>query len=283
MQRVAIIGAGELGGAVAHALARRDIVRSITLVDDAGRIAAGKALDIAQAAPVEGFATDLAGANDVSMAAGASVVIVADRAGRGEWQGEDALTLLKQLTRTAADAIIVCAGASQRELVERGVGELRIAGARLLGSAPEALAGGARALVALARNGSPRDVSLSVLGVPPDHTVIPWADATMGGFALTRLIDEPSRRRLAARVNALWPPGPYALAAAAAMAVECMAGRSRRMTCCFVAPELFAEGAGTRARTGAMPVRLGPGGIVEVVMPSLSAAESVALDTALQL
>ena len=283
MQRVAIIGAGELGGAVAHALARRDIVRSITLVDDAGRIAAGKALDIAQAAPVEGFATGLAGANDVSMAAGAAVVIVADRAGGGEWQGEDALTLLKQLTQTAADAIIVCAGANQRELVERGVGELGIDRARLLGSAPEALAGGARALVALARNGSPRDVSLSVLGVPPDHTVIPWADATMGGFALTRLIDEPSRRRLAARVNALWPPGPYALAAAAAMAVDCLAGRSRRMMCCFVAADRFAEGAGTRARTGAMPVRLGSGGVVEVVVPSLSAAESVALDTALQL
>jgi hypothetical protein len=31
-------------------------------------VAAGKALDIAQAAPIEGFATDLAGANDVSMA-----------------------------------------------------------------------------------------------------------------------------------------------------------------------------------------------------------------------
>jgi malate dehydrogenase len=283
MQRVAIIGAGELGGAVAHALARRDVVRSLTLIDDAGRIAAGKALDIAQAAPVEGFATDLAGANEVSMAAGASVVIVADRAGRGEWQGEDALTLLKQLTQTAADAIIVCAGANHRELVERGVGELRIDSARLVGSAPEALAGGARALVALARNGSPRDVSLSVLGVPPGHTVVPWADATMGGFALTRLIDEPSRRRLAARVNALWPPGPYALAAAAAMAVECMAGRSRRTMCCFVAADQFAEGEGIRARAGAMPVRLGRGGIVEVVMPELSGAERVALDNAVQI
>src|SRR5829696_7089316 len=130
MQRVAIIGAGELGGAVAHALARRDIVRSITLVDETGRIAAGKALDIAQAAPVERFATDLAGATDVSMAAGAAVVIVADRAGRGEWQGDEALALLKRLTRTASDAIVVCAGATQRELVERGVQELRIDRAR---------------------------------------------------------------------------------------------------------------------------------------------------------
>jgi malate dehydrogenase len=283
MQRVAIIGAGELGGAVAHALARRDLARSITLIDETGRIAAGKALDLAQSAPVEGFATDLAGANDLSMSAGAEVVVVADRAGRGEWQGEEALALLKRLAQTATGAIVVCAGATHRELVERGVDELHLDRARLFGSAPEALAGAARALVALAVNGSPRDVSLSVLGVPPHHTVIPWADATIGGFALTRLIDEPSRHRLVARVAALWPPGPYALAAAAAMAIETIAGRSRRMISCFVAPGLFVEGGGAKARTGAMPARLGRGGIVEVVLPSLSGAERVALDNALAL
>jgi malate dehydrogenase len=282
MQRVAIIGAGELGGAVAHALARRDIARSITLIDETGPVAAGKALDIAQAAPVEGFATDLAGANDVSMAAGAEVVVVADRVGGGQWQGDEALVLLERLAQMATGAIVVCAGATHRELVERGVDELHLDRARLLGSAPEALAGAARALVALALNGSPRDVSLSVLGVPPHHTVIPWADATIGGFALTRLIDEPSRRRLVERVARLWPPGPYALAAAAAMAIDTMTGRSRRMISCFVAPGLFVGGGGAQARTGAMPVRLGPGGIVEVVWPSLSGAERVALDNAIQ-
>ena len=61
MREVAIVGAGELGGAVAHVLARRDVVRSIRSIDETGRVAAGKALDIAQAAPVEGFATKLTG------------------------------------------------------------------------------------------------------------------------------------------------------------------------------------------------------------------------------
>jgi malate/lactate dehydrogenase len=126
-------------------------------------------------------------------------------------------------------------------------------------------------------------VSLSVLGVPPHHTVIPWTDATIGGFAITRLLNEPSRRRLAARVNAIWPPGPFALGAAAATAVAGIAGGSRRMISCFVAPGVFSEAAGTRARTGAMPVRLGRGGVAEVVTPSLSAAERVALETALSL
>jgi malate dehydrogenase len=167
MQNVAIIGAGELGGATAHALARSNLVRSITLIDEARRVAAGKALDIAQAAPVEGFATRLSGATDVSMAAGASIVILADRIAGGEWQGEDGLALLKRLAQTAGEAVILCAGPSQRELVDRGVRELRISRTRLFGSAPESLAAAARALAALAVNGSPRDISLSVLGVPP--------------------------------------------------------------------------------------------------------------------
>jgi len=278
MHSVAIVGAGELGGTIAHALARRDAVGAITLVDETGRVAAGKALDIAQAAPVEGFATELTGTTDLSNAAGAAVVVIADRVTGGEWQGEDALMLLKRLTQTASRAVIVCAGASARELVDRGVRELKMSRARLFGSAPEALAGGVRALVALAVNGSPRDVALTVLGVPPDHIVIPWEDATVGGFGLTRLVDEPARRRLRAKVPALWPPGPHALAAAAVKAIESMAGRQRQMVSCFVAPD---TSAGVSSRTAALPVRLEPAGIVAVVIPELSVVERVALDNAM--
>ena len=284
MHEVAILGAGELGGAIAHLLARHDLVRSVRLIDETGRVAAGKALDISQAAPVEGFATELSGSDDVSMAAGAAVVILADRYDRaapGEWQGDDGLLLLKRLAQTAGGAVVVAAGASQRDLVDRGVRELRFDRARLFGSAPEALAGAARALVALAVNGSPRDVAVSVLGVPPAHTVIPWADATLAGFALTRVIDEPSRRRLNARVEALWPPGPYALAAAAVTVVEAMAGRSRRIASCFVAPDASSSGATFHTRTAALQVRLGSAGIADVIAPTLSAGERVALDNAM--
>jgi malate dehydrogenase len=279
MHSVAIVGAGELGGTIAHALARHDAVRAITLVDETGRVAAGKALDIGQAAPVEGFATELTGTTDLSHAASAAVIVIADRVTGGEWQGEDALMLLRRLTQTASSAVIVCAGASARELVDRGVRELKMSRARLFGSAPEALAGGVRALVALAVNGSPRDVALTVLGVPPDHIVIPWQDATVAGFGLARLVDGPSRRRLSAKVPALWPPGPHALAAAAVKAIESMAGRQRQMVSCFVAPD---TSAGVSSRTAALPVRLEPAGIVDVVIPELSVVERVALDNAME-
>jgi malate dehydrogenase len=280
MEEVAIIGAGELGGALAHVIARRNVARRVRLVDQRGRVAEGKALDIAHAAPIEGFATDLYASTDVATAAGAHVIVLADRVGAGEWTGEEALQLVQRLALSAPNAVLLCAGSSHRDVIDRGVAELRIARSRLFGSAPEALSAGARALVALAANGSPRDVALSVLGVPPTHTVIPWEDATLAGFALTRVLDDPTRRRVAARVAGLWPPGPYALATAAAMVVETIGGRSRRTASCFVGPDLTA---GQRTRTGALPVRLGSAGIVDVLSPALSVLERVALDNAMQL
>ena len=112
MREVAIVGAGELGGAVAHVLARRDAVRSIVLVDESGRVAAGKALDIAQAAPVEGFATQVTGTADLATVAGSSVVVVADRVAQGPWSTDEGLLLLKRLVQTAPRAVVICAGPS---------------------------------------------------------------------------------------------------------------------------------------------------------------------------
>jgi malate/lactate dehydrogenase len=280
MREIAIIGAGELGGAVAHALARRDVARHLTIVDESGRVAVGKALDIGQAAPVEGFATDLSGSTDLSAAAGVDLVVIADRVGAGEWQGDDQSALLRRTAQMAPSAIVVAAGTAGRDIVDRSVRELKWPRRRVMGSAPEALAGGARALIALALNGSARDVAVAVLGVPPMQTVIPWEEATIAGFSLMRALDQPTRRALDARIATLWPPGPLALAAAATRVIAAIAGRSRQRACCFVASDVADA---TRRRTAAWPVTLGASGIAEVVWPSLSVMERVALDNATML
>jgi malate dehydrogenase len=279
MSDVAIFGAGELGGALAHLLARQNIVRAIRLVDGAGRIAAGKALDIAQAAPVEGHATEVEGSNDVMAAAGARVVVIADPAGKADQQAADLPALLKSAIQASPNAVVICAGSSHLELVDRGVGELRIPRARSVGSAPEAMTAAARAVVALAVDGSPRDVALTVLGLPPSHIVVPWEDATIGGFRAVQLIAQPVRRRIAAQVQALWPPGPYTLAAAAVQVIDAVCGGSRRRLTCFVAPD---RSAGVRHRTAALPVRLGPDGIEAVLLPELNPADRVALENAMR-
>ena len=134
--------------------------------------------------------------------------------------------------------------------------------------------------MALATDGSPRDVAVSVLGVPPARLVVPWEDATIAGLSVTSLIDEPGRRRLRNQVAALWPPGPYSLGAAATKTVEALLGRTRSILCCFLAPDERTKG---RARTVALPVRLSSEGIEAEVLPELSVADRVALDNAMLL
>jgi malate/lactate dehydrogenase len=282
MMEVAIVGAGELGGALAYLLARRDITPRIRLIDTAGQIAAGKSLDIMQASPIDRFATTVSGHSDVSRAAGASVVVLADRAGGAEWQGGDGLQLLAQLSQIAARSVVVCAGAAQRELIEQGVRDRHYPRGRLFGSAPEALAGAIRAMVALETDGTPGQIGLAVMGVPPTHTVIAWEEATIGGLAATRVLDEPARRRIAARIGPLWPPGIYSLAAAAAETIACLLGYSRGTMSCFVAPEA-GSGSGQRARAAALPVCLAMGGITRLALPTLSPQVQVALDNAMLL
>lgn len=278
MTEVAILGAGELGGTLAHVLARRQVVRRIQIIDPGGRVAQGKALDVMQTGPIERFDTIVTGTHDLSRAAGAAIVVVADRAGTDPQH--DPLLLLREVLAMAPHCTVLCAGPDHGAAIERVVRDFRVDRRRVVGSAPEALAEAVRALVALQANASVRDVALTVLGAPPEQAVVTWDEATIGGLAATHVLNEPTRRRIASQVPALWPPGPHALAHAAAEAVAALRDVSRRTLSCFVAPD---DSSGRRARTIALPVRLGFSGIEAVHQPTLSVAAQVALENAMRL
>ena len=278
MLDVAIVGAGELGGALAHVLASRGIASRVRLIDAAGDVARGKALDIAQAGAVEGSAARVSGSPDLIVAAASPVIVMADPIARAG--DADDVALLRRILEIAPRAAIVCAQASHHALVDRAVDSLGVPRSRVFGSAPEALASAVRACVALEARVSPRDVSLTILGVPPHHTVVPWEEAAIGGLAMVRILEETVLRRLAARVAPLWPPGPLALAAAAATAIDAMSGRSRRAISCFVGPD---ASMGRRQRTVALPVSLELAGIAAVQTPVLSVHDQVVLDNAMLL
>ena len=74
-KKIALIGAGQIGGTLALLAGQKDL-GDIVLLDVAAGTAAGKALDLAQAATVEGFGAALKGGDDYSMIEGADVVIV---------------------------------------------------------------------------------------------------------------------------------------------------------------------------------------------------------------
>lgn len=74
-KKIALIGAGMIGGTLAHLAAMREL-GDVVLFDIAEGTPQGKALDIAQSGPVDGFDARMVGANDYSAIAGADVCIV---------------------------------------------------------------------------------------------------------------------------------------------------------------------------------------------------------------
>ncbi len=275
MPVVAIIGAGPLGGALAHTLARRDRVREVRLIDADERIASGKALDIRQSAPVERFSTRVSASGSFAAAAGAAVVVIADGAGAAaEHHGEGGLALLRQLASAEDRAPIVCAGGTQRDLIARAVGELRIDRSRVLGSAPYALESAVRALAGLAIDASGVEIALRVVGVPPHAAVIAWEEGSAFGQPIAAHLAPHEIAALNAHLPGLWPPAPYALASAATRIVEAIVNGSRRRFSCFVSL--------TRGSVVAMPVELGEEGIRRVVEPSLTRQERTTLENAIE-
>lgn len=276
MAVVAIVGAGTLGGTLARTIAARDRVRAVRLVDEAADVAAGKALDIRQSAPLDRFGTRVTAHADVAAAADADLVVLADAAGAAEreWSERHGLDLLERLRTAGSAPLVVCAGASHRRLVERGVAEHGFPPRRLFGTAPEALRAAVTAVVALDAACPASDVALTVVGVPPNHIVVPWSQATVGGQRLDRRIPDARLARARARTPLLWPPGPYALAAATARIVAAVVERVARVPSCFVVPE---GELGARGRAVAAPVQLDAGGIARIVEPALTAAERVVL------
>jgi malate dehydrogenase len=279
MTTVCILGAGELGGAVAHALARRHFVSRLTLVDDAQRVAVGKALDIQQSCAIERIHTQLDGTDDFTRVAGSTVVVFADRVSHisDDWSGDDAIALLGRLSPYLGEAPLVFAAASQGGVLSLAARELRLRRQRLVGSSAEAIASAARAMVALEARCSPVEVSLSVLGVPP-ALVVPWSEAAIGGRALDRVLTQAELTRVEAKVARLWPPGPFALALAAARVVEALVRSSRQAM--HVLTVLNGE-FGVRNRIGTVPAFLTTAGIAAVRLPALNTRERVQLETVL--
>jgi malate dehydrogenase len=280
MSTVCIIGAGDIAGAAAHALARGERVSRVLLVDAEGKVAAGKALDIQQSGAVDRFHVRLDGTDDVSRVAGCAVCIVADRFGRpcSEWQGEDGLATVTRIASYAGDAPIVFAGASQAELLRAAVRESHLPRERLVGAAPEALIAAVRALVAMEARCSPSEVDLTVLGTPPAGFVVPWSEASIGGYSLERVLSQVQLTRIEARAARLWPPGPFALGLAAARVAEALVRHSRRA---FSVLTVLGGEFGVRGRVGALPVTLSPAGIADTRVPTLNTRERVRLETAL--
>jgi len=280
MSFIAILGAGAIGGALAHRLAARGRIHDVRVIDLDGSIAQGKALDILQSAPIEQFSTRISSAGSIEAAAGAQVIVLADAAkGDIEYAGETGLAVVRRLSALDSAATFLFAAAAQRELMARTISELRVDRRRVIGSAPGALESAIRALTALELDATGVEVQLRIVGVPPHAAVIAWEEATVFGQPISAHVPAHRLAAIASRVGRLWPPGPFALASAASRVAEALMLGSRRRYTCFVS----LENPPGRGAIVAMPVELGPQGLENVVEPSLTRQERTMFENALAL
>jgi len=114
--KIALIGAGNIGGTLAHLAAIKEL-GDVTLFDIADGIPQGKALDLAQSGPVESFDSNVNGANDYSSLKGSDVVIVTAGVARKPGMSRDDLVeintkVMKQVGKGIKEncpkAFIIC-------------------------------------------------------------------------------------------------------------------------------------------------------------------------------
>lgn len=281
MSFVAIIGAGDIGGAVARALVSRSTVQRVRLIDENGSVAAGKALDLLQSAPISRSDTRVDGMTEIAGASGADVIVLADPSVGSDWAVDAGLGLLRRVRDGGHldHSVVICAGAAHRLLMDRGFDDLKLPRRRVIGSAPEAFAATARALVAIEARVASNQVTLTVIGKPIEKFVIPWSDASIAGHAVEAMIAPPQLRTVERRLHGLWPPGPSALGTAAALFAEAITGGSRRLVSAYVSLD---RDNGTKAPVCAWPVSVGHAGVERITSPVLEPRHRALVDEVME-
>ncbi|MDO7843288.1 malate dehydrogenase [Sphingomonas immobilis] len=115
-KKIALIGAGNIGGTLAHLAALKSL-GDVVLFDVVEGVPQGKALDLRQCAPVEGFDVDVKGTNDYADIAGADVIIVTAGVARKPGMSRDDLLGInlkvmkavgEGIAANAPDAFVIC-------------------------------------------------------------------------------------------------------------------------------------------------------------------------------
>jgi malate dehydrogenase len=275
VRTVAILGCGDLAATLARRLAEAQHARRVLLVDeDVGR-ARGKALDILQSGPVEGFDVHLEGTADLAAAGSVDVLVVADTAELPEGTIRPSEAFVEKLRQAPAGTVVIAAAhpcAVVEDLTAAGVPRERV-----LGSSPVAQASALRRHLAELLEVEPRELAATVVGVPPHGLLAPQSAAILGGAPVSAR--HPSALRQALAAVSRRAPGPVALAAAAARVIHALGGA--RTSVLPVVTALDGE-YGQRGVALAVPARLRAGRVEGVLDLPLEPVERIALENAAQ-
>ena len=117
MRKISLIGAGQIGGTLAHLIGTKELVDEVVLFDVASGIAKGKALDIAQSSSVDGFNVKFSGTDDYKDIKDSNVIIITAGVPRKPGMSRDDLLginlkIIKQVAegikKNAPEAFVIC-------------------------------------------------------------------------------------------------------------------------------------------------------------------------------
>jgi malate dehydrogenase len=297
MQKITVIGAGNVGATVANVIAHKNLAKEVVLVDIKEGTAEGKALDIWQSAPINHFNTRVTGVtNDYLATKGSGVIVITSGIPRKPGMSRDDLiktnaAIVKEVTEKATkyspDAIIIIVSNPLDVMTYAAFLAANKPSNKVFGMAGTLDTGRYRAFIANALNVDPIDVHALLMGGHGD-TMVPLPRYTsVNGIPVTELLGKEELDKIVERtkkgggelVNLMGTSAWYAPGAAAAQIVEAIVDDQNRVlpVCAMLNGEY-----GLKNVYLGVPCKIGKNGIEEIIKIALNKEEQALLNTSAQ-
>ena len=291
-KKVTVIGAGNVGATVAQRLAEKELC-DVVLIDIIDGVPQGKALDLAEAAPVEKHDAHLTGTGDYADTAGSDIVVITAGIPRKPGMSRDDLLatnkrilqeVTKQAVRFSPEAILIVVSNPLDAMCHVAYETSGFPPHRVIGMAGVLDAARFCAFIARELDVSVENIHAFVLGGHGDTMVPLPRYSTVAGIPITELIT-PARlealvertRNGGAEIVGLLKTGSayYAPASAVAAMVEAILKDKKKILPCAT----YLQGEyGIKDLFVGVPVKLGKGGVEEIITIKLTPAEQAALE-----
>ena len=290
-RKVTVVGAGNVGATCAQVLAARDYA-DVVLVDIKEGLPQGKALDINQMAPVLGYEANVVGSNGYDETAGSDVVVITAGLPRSPGMSRDDLvttnekivaSVTEQAVAQSPDAIVIVVSNPLDAMCHVAKNVSGWPKERVFGMAGILDTGRFSAFIAWETRASVKDVTAMVLGGHGDQMVPVVSATTVGGVPLTKLVPQERIDAMVERtaqgggevVKLLGTSAWYAPGAAAAQMVDAVVLDEKRVLPCTA----YLQGEyGIDDLYMGVPVKLGAGGVEQVIELELTPEERRQLD-----
>lgn len=289
--KVTVVGAGMVGATTAQYLAQRNVA-DIVLLDIVENLPQGKALDLAEAGPVIGYDVSVTGSNDYAETAGSDVVVITSGSPRKPGMSRDDLlrvnmnivrSVTEQAIANSPDAVIIVVTNPLDAMCHVAFDAAGVPASRVLGQAGVLDSARFRAFIAMELNVSPKDVNAFVLGGHGDTMVPLPRYSTVAGIPITELIPAERIEEIVQRtrdgggeiVKLLGTSAYYAPAASVAEMVEAVLLDQNRI---IPASVRLSGQYGIDDLYMGVPIKLGAGGVKEIMEITLTDEEQAALN-----